>query len=78
MSPRFLLPFAAVAACASAASIRRGADSAPGILSFPLEHAERSLPILGKRAADTEVPILNITSTSYLIERKRSTSWLGV
>ncbi|KAK2010080.1 eukaryotic aspartyl protease [Colletotrichum eremochloae] len=67
-----LLPFAALVAGVSALSVRREeANSTPGVLSLPVYQDIRIHPLekLRRRdVSDTDAPILNVTSTTYLIE----------
>ena len=73
MSSRLVLGLAAAAAHVSAASLPAniGSRDTSGVLSFALEQVQHSVPVLSKRA-DTDIPIYNITSTSYLIAREWS------
>lgn len=70
--PRVLLALAAAVAGASAASIAipPRAASVPGVLSFPVVYGDKATLIHRKRAADTDAPVLNVSSTSYLIKRE--------
>jgi hypothetical protein len=76
MASRFVLPLAAVASYATAAFIPR---NVPGVLSFPVVQQEKITLIGSKRAADTDIPVLNVSSTSYLMQRKEGpkTTFLG-
>lgn len=65
-----LLLTAAVSASAFPRDFSHGAS---GRLSFPITRARRDLP-LSRRTVDNNVPLLNQSSISYLIERKCGTS----
>lgn len=66
------LPLAALAAGVSALSVRREqTNSPPGVISLPVYQDIRIHPLekLRRREVeDTDAPILNVTSTTYLIE----------
>ena len=80
MASRVLLPLAAAAICVSGALLpieqleQLAPRDVPGVLSFPLTSVETPYNIVSKarRDVDTDVPILNVSSTSYLIQRKNS------
>ncbi len=73
MASRVLLPLA-LAACAAGSVLPR--TPGPGLVSFAIEHQRSPRPLVSKRAAsDTEVPLYNISTVSYLIS---SESWLLV
>lgn len=79
MARKTLLPLALVAATATAAStlaapFKQDADYEAvkdgklGFVSFPLERREHRNSVLHRR--DNDVPLYNISSISYLIERE--------
>ncbi|KAK1997437.1 eukaryotic aspartyl protease [Colletotrichum falcatum] len=67
-----LLPLAALAASVSALSVRaQETNSTPGVISLPVYQDIRIHPLdkLRRRETlNTDAPILNVTSTTYLIE----------
>ncbi|KAF9871867.1 eukaryotic aspartyl protease [Colletotrichum karsti] len=67
-----LLPLAALAASASALSVPRDEPAnTPGVLSLPVYQDIRLHPLeklRRRQVSDTDVPIINVTSTTYLIE----------
>lgn len=70
MIVQLLLPLAVVA-LASATAVRRDIPTT-GRLSFPITHEKCPVPVpIAKRAVDNNVPVLNHTAVSYLIQRKR-------
>ncbi|GKT95241.1 eukaryotic aspartyl protease [Colletotrichum tofieldiae] len=67
-----LLPLAALAASVSALSVaREETNSSPGVLSLPVYQDVRLHPLeklRRRQVSDTDAPVLNVTSTTYLIE----------
>ncbi|KAK2041498.1 eukaryotic aspartyl protease [Colletotrichum somersetense] len=67
-----LLPLAALAAGVSALSVRgEQTKSTPGVVSLPVYQDIRIHPLeklRRRQTSDTDAPILNVTSTTYLIE----------
>ncbi|TDZ31591.1 Candidapepsin-8 [Colletotrichum spinosum] len=74
-----LLPVAAFAVCAAAATAPRDDAGSAGVISLPVYQDIRLHPLdklrrrmdnklMRKATTDTDVPVLNVTSTTYLIE----------
>ncbi|KAK1977058.1 eukaryotic aspartyl protease [Colletotrichum cereale] len=67
-----LLPLAALAASVSALSVRgQETSSTPGAISLPVYQDIRIHPLeklRRRQVSDTDAPVLNVTSTTYLIE----------
>lgn len=68
-SKRLLL---ALAACGAATTIPRAeteveAPTQAGFVSYPITYKERIIPQFSKRQTDTNVPLYNVSSVSYLI-----------
>ena len=76
MVARYASIAAALAAGATALSGPRdesSSGSTPGVLALPVYQHIRLHPLekLRRRAvSDTDVPVINVTSTTYLIERR--------
>ncbi|KAJ0160119.1 Candidapepsin-2 [Colletotrichum tanaceti] len=67
-----MLPLAALVASVSAVSVpREETNTSPGVLSLPVYQDIRIHPLENLRrrqVTDTDAPVLNVTSTTYLIE----------
>lgn len=66
-----LLSLALIASSAVSALPRSEDDASnkPGFLKFPITREHRTRPLVRR---DLDVPLYNVTSISYLIQRKQS------